>query len=379
MKRQNQHQLNVLLVGPVILASGITRFIICCLGAKIEARYKVFDTSHPVRQRITSRPTGYGIIFNAGVLRAMLGALISFKNIIIFPFALIISKADVVHLAGTGWASFWEFATYGIIGKILRRKVIFHYHGPFEDFYQKSSISAKKLIEWFFKQYDAIFVLSEVDKKIISGFIPNQKVYIIPNGVKINSDLQIPRRNDQQTIRVLFLGGVDPLRKGLIDLIKAANLAVEEGIQAEWIIGGTKTVLTKIDQYGLEKTRKSINFIGELSDNAKNKWYQQVDIYALPSYEEGMPYSILEAMSFGLPIISTDVGGIPEVVTDGVNGYLLKPGDVQGILECLKRLKNDPELFSTISQNNLKTIKERFSDAEILNRIDSIYQLIACK
>ena len=68
------------------------------------------------------------------------------------------------------------------------------------------------------------------------------------------------------------------------------------------------------------------------------------DAYILPSYKEGLPISVLEAMSYGLPMISTKVGGIPEIIADGVNDYLIIPGDQDAICASIKKLQNNQEL-----------------------------------
>jgi len=103
-------------------------------------------------------------------------------------------------------------------------------------------------------------------------------------------------------------------------------------------------------------------------------YYKHADIFVLPSYNEGLPMSILEAGSFGLPVISTPVGGIPEVIEDGVNGYLIEPGDIEALKDRLLLLANGPELREKMGKNLKILIGEKFNEKKMVNQINFIYQ-----
>ena len=106
----------------------------------------------------------------------------------------------------------------------------------------------------------------------------------------------------------------------------------------------------------------------------KYKYYKQADIYVLPSYAEGLPMSILEAASYGLPIVATRVGGIPEIIDDGVNGFLIDPGDKGALTDRLLRLIENPELRSQMGRAAYQKVKEKFDVDTVVKQLDSLYQ-----
>jgi glycosyltransferase involved in cell wall biosynthesis len=86
-----------------------------------------------------------------------------------------------------------------------------------------------------------------------------------------------------------------------------------------------------------------IDHLGPVSLEERLAFFKRADVFVLPTYAEGTPISMLEAMAAGLPVVSTPVGGIPDVVEDGVEGFIVKPGDVEALADRLARLINDPE------------------------------------
>jgi len=93
----------------------------------------------------------------------------------------------------------------------------------------------------------------------------------------------------------------------------------------------------------------------------------------LPSYAEGMPMSLLEAMAAGIPTVSTAVGSVPEVVSDGVNGFLIAPGDSATLARRLRRLLHDPELASRLGAAARETVRLRFAADSVLAQLERVY------
>ena len=100
---------------------------------------------------------------------------------------------------------------------------------------------------------------------------------------------------------------------------------------------------------------------------------QESDVFILPSYSEGMPVSILEAMSYAMPIITTDVGGIPEIVNHNVNGIVIKPGDKRALLSAVGYYLNDSEAIEKHGSESLNIIQEYFP-GPVMSKMENLYK-----
>ena len=109
----------------------------------------------------------------------------------------------------------------------------------------------------------------------------------------------------------------------------------------------------------------------------KDKAWQYLpafDVYVCSSLKEGLPYSVLEALKSGLPVISTDVGGIPEMIEDELTGLLIKPADPQALAQGILELLDDKKLIDRITGKAKQTIEQKFSLAKMISETEKIYQ-----
>jgi glycosyltransferase involved in cell wall biosynthesis len=112
---------------------------------------------------------------------------------------------------------------------------------------------------------------------------------------------------------------------------------------------------------------------GWVTGAEKEAWMQRASVFVLPSYAEGMPMSLLEAMAAGIPTVSTAVGSVPEVVTDGVNGFLMAPGDTAALAKLLGRLLRDAGLRASVAAAARATVRRRFGADRMLARLEHLY------
>jgi len=115
-----------------------------------------------------------------------------------------------------------------------------------------------------------------------------------------------------------------------------------------------------------------VDFRGWIGSAEKNALFNAASIYVLPSYAEGLPMGMLEAMANGLPVVVTSVGGIPDTISDSTDGIVVSPGDINGLIDGLERLIRSPDLRKTIGDAGRKTA-EQFSADRILARLTAIY------
>ena len=173
----------------------------------------------------------------------------------------------------------------------------------------------------------------------------------------------------------LFLGIITK-QKGIYDLVKVIGLNKEQLCGKFKLIiagcGNVNMLNEMIDQFDIHDL---VEYKGWVSGNEKDQLIKNADVFILPSYFEGLPISILEAMSFGKPIISTRVGGIPEVVETGVNGILVDAGNFNEIFAALMFYIDKPMSLHKHGCQSLQKIKDYYP-AAIIPQLKGIYSIL---
>ena len=279
----------------------------------------------------------------------------------------------VVHFnVAHGW-SYRRLAILFFLAKLFRKKTVWHIHsGELDIYYEKAHRLEKYMYRFVLKNADVVLALSSCCVEMIQRVEPNASIKIILNGVN-TKDYEVTNREIHTPVKVLLLGCL-MYRKGVYDVLKAIELLAGKNIF--FVLAGDG------DVDGVRKTldQKGLNDIasvpGWISGDKKLGLLQEADIYILPSYQEGLPISILEAMSAGLPIISTPVGGIPDAVTDGENGYLIEPGDFEALASKILSLSKDQNLWKKFSLRSSEIAKQKFHmsrvETELANMYDSL-------
>ncbi|MBW1971452.1 MAG: glycosyltransferase [Deltaproteobacteria bacterium] len=292
-------------------------------------------------------------------------------------FLMIKNRFHLIH-------AHWVVPT-GIIGiflgMIFRCPVILHARGTDITYLFKNRFF-KKLGKFLFNRAERIISVSDNQKKLIvdSFFIPDEKISVIPNGVDtylfspkeknfVRKDLKL----QMESFIILFIGGLIPV-KGLFNLVKAACILKEYKDKLYFIIigeGEEKSKLIKIAN-DLE-VLDFFFFAGQKAHEEIPLWMNASDLFVLPSLSEGLPNVVLEALSTGLPVIASNVGGINEVITEEVNGLLFKPGDPEDLAKAILRVVKNPSLFNNMKKNARESIKKLDSMKQI-DKIRDLYR-----
>lgn len=274
-------------------------------------------------------------------------------------------EIKIVHVQGSVGASFWRKAIFIYIAKFFHKKVVWHMHaGRFAVFYQQHRYAVRKIVD----KSDVIIALSEYWKEYFKNEFPAKRVEIIKNVISA------PKVHKQQTsyFTLLFLGLLGK-NKGIYDLLECIrDHKVEFQGKLKLYIGGNgeiehvKQLIKEYDIAGIAM------FEGWVSGDKKIELLNKSDAYILPSYKEGLPISILEAMSYGMPIISTPVGGIPEIVSNGENGYLVEPGNKEDIYKAIISLLNDSDLRNHMGGVSLSRVGEHLPEY-VEKQLETLY------
>lgn len=288
-------------------------------------------------------------------------------------FTLIFKDISIAHLHTAERGSFFRKAILVRTFKLFGVKTVMHHHAAeFEEFYKKLSVRNKNYVNRTLEMVDVNIVLSKRLISMITSKAPKARVEVLYNAVPV------PKYNvyDLNAKHIMFLGRLGK-RKGTYDLLQAIK-NIDDKMPKEYKFdlcgdGEVDEVKEKIKELQLEER---ISFVGWINAERKNEFFKKACINVLPSYNEGLPMSILESMAFGIPNISTNIASIPEVIQNGMNGFLVRPGDISALSECLLKLINNSTLRSQFSANSYELIKKQFGLDTNIARLKEIYHEI---
>jgi glycosyltransferase involved in cell wall biosynthesis len=284
----------------------------------------------------------------------------------------------IVHLHSASNGSFVRKSIIVLLAKMFKKKVIFHIHGGgFNKFYENSG-KLKGVIRFILREADIIVCLSPQWQEYFSSIVDSKKIRIVFNPVE-KGQFKNSVLVSSKKIQYLFLGKICD-SKGVFDLLKAIQQLNETTKRLiKLVVCGNGEVQRFNDLLKELNLESLVDFKGWISGDEKISLLTQSDVYVLPSYIEGLPVSILEAMSFGLPIISTPVGGIPEIVKNNVNGFLIEPGDINRLSEALKAFVINKDMYAAFSSKSNEMVKPYLS-TQVMNHLNEIYsQLLSNK
>jgi glycosyltransferase involved in cell wall biosynthesis len=298
------------------------------------------------------------------------------KALALFIEKLWFGRADLVHIHVSERGSVLRKVLLILLTFAFRQPILIHTHGAeFQPFFLKLPILGQKILIRIFRQCDGFIVLSESWQNfyISQLCLKPERVFILPNAVELPT--QVFSRMISTGINLVFCGRVGH-RKGAFDLIQAfALLSADQGASVQLAIAGDGD-LDQAQQMAEDfNISDHVSFLGWVSSQQRDQVLSSADIFVLPSYNEGLPMAILEAMAWGLPIITTPVGGIPEVVISHQNGLLVEPGDIQQLSKAIQLLVEDKTLRLSLGKAARKTA-ESFDARTYGDRLAHIYNLI---
>lgn len=288
-------------------------------------------------------------------------------------FCLIYRTYDMFHIHMASYGSTYRKGCYVRFLKRHGKKVILHIHGAsFLVFYDALNEKRKRYVSEILNSADTVIALSEQWKQEF------EKRFELDNCVSIHNGIQVKNfecaRSDVEKFSnsFLFLGRLGE-RKGTYDLLAAAELLRENRINITCYLAGDGKIEEFKKLVKEKKLDEYIKVIGWVNANDKVRLLKKTATVVLPSYHEGLPMAILEGMAAGKAIISTNVGAIPEVVENGVNGFIIEPGDVKGLANAMRRCMEDIETLKKISQNNRRKSCDSFGCDRMCEKIAEIF------
>ncbi len=265
-----------------------------------------------------------------------------------FVTLLLRVKPHVVHIATAPGLSFVKQGIAVTLARALRARVVLAPHCSYARLRQGNGLW-RAYSRFVLRRCNGLIALSK-EWLALRQWLPGCLVEYLPNAIDLKPYLGLPRPragDDDHVVRILFLGHIGR-DKGSFDLVEAARQLEHILPAASWQIelrgealhpGESEEVQQLIDESDLQE---QVHIRPPIFDAEKAACLARADLFVLPSYHEGMPISLIEAMAAGLPVVATSVGGIPDLVTDRENGRLVPPGQPGELAEVLAGLIGDP-------------------------------------
>ncbi len=271
-------------------------------------------------------------------------------------------------------------ALYIIIAKLFRLKVIVFIRGWEDGFdvkLEKRYLSLIKVI--YYRYVNAIIELSgsNIEKHKQWGF--KKKIYLETTVVDKNllknideGSISIKYEPDIIDYTIMFLARIE-ITKGVYEMVETFRLLKKKYKKIKLTIAGDGTEMANLKNRIAKESIKDITFCGFVEGNEKTKVFKDADFFFFPSYSEGMPTSVLEAMSFGLPVVTRKVGGLSDFFVNREHGFITESKNPQVFYDLFVKLIDDRKLSKKIALNNYRYAKERFLSNQIVLRIEKIF------
>ena len=280
-------------------------------------------------------------------------------------------QVGVVHIHMASRGSYLRKSLIVKLAKMLGAKVAIHLHGAeFQLFYNdESSLKKQAHIRATFDMADKIIVLSTQWQQWMNAIVSDpSKICVVYNAVP---EIKLPKTTEKKDV-ILFLGRLGK-RKGVDDLIGAFSRISLQHPNAELHLGGDGDVAFYEKLISGLKLEGKVKLLGWVSGDEKNQHLANATIYCLPSYNEGFPMGVLEAMSGKVVVVSSKAGGIPDAITDKQEGLLIDAGNEQALANALSTLLESPKLRVSYANAAFKKYVNNFSPKIINTQLESIY------
>lgn len=291
------------------------------------------------------------------------------KAFVQFLFAL--PQYDIVHVNVAADSSYYRKSVFIRTAHFFGKKIVIHQHGgDFETFYyhdlsERGRRKARKVLN----MADAFVVLAPVWKAFFSKIVEEDKIAVLPNSISVSEKTQ--KHYGQH--KMLFLGRLCK-EKGIRELFFCIPALREKYPDLKLYLGG----IWEDAELEEEAARypEQIQWLGWIGGAEKQKYLEECDIFVLPTYFEGQPVSVLEAMGASCAVVASEVGGIPMMIAGEENGIFVEPKDEASLLAALDRVLSDAALCERLGTKAREKVVKEFSLDENMKRLLQIYAAV---
>ncbi len=286
----------------------------------------------------------------------------------IINYLIYLPFSEIVHIHFSEATSAKRKNIFLLLAILCHKKTILHFHAfsPETSLFGKSQLLYKKM----FQRCDVSIALSNIWKdEMIKLGVESKKINVIYNpcpDILFNRNIQNKQNN------IIFAGTLNE-RKGFKDLINAFSSIAERYPDWNIVLAGNGEIQEGEILAKKLNIEKQVRFIGWISNEKKVIEFSQASIFCLPSYAEGFPMAVLDAWAYGLPVITTPVGGLPDVLEHRENALIFNPGDINKLTENLELLITDIKLREKLAAKSFELSHTIFNLNNTAQQIDNLY------
>ncbi|MBR0753294.1 glycosyltransferase family 4 protein [Bradyrhizobium jicamae] len=305
------------------------------------------------------------------------GAVVFARALFQFCLAARRGKVDLIHIHLAWRGSAYRKLIIAAMARHFRVPYVVHLHaGQFDQFWAEAGPKLRRSINRLFVDSAAIIVLGDYGARVILDRLPGlrDKITILPNASTSPSHPN-PDRSESGQTRITFLGFLEP-DKGVPQLVDALGRLA---CRADWraTIAGSGDIEQTRDHARRLNIADRIDFPGWLAPSETAALLQQTDILTLPSFVESLPMAVIEAFAYGIAVVATPVGAVPEVVTHERNGLLVPVGDAAALADALNRLIENGALRRRLGDAGRRDHAERYEINSYTRRLASVWRKAA--
>lgn len=281
--------------------------------------------------------------------------------------AAVLSGRPLVHLHMSSGGSFLRKAMILWWAKLWRRPTLIHLHGGKFHIFATQNPLTRWLVRHTFCAADAVAVLSPewCDRiRLITG---RNDIIVLPNPVFV------PSTTTAREPGIVFLGRLGR-QKGILELLEAVARLQARGLVVPVVIAGDGDVAEVRAEVSRLPQPEAVSVPGWVGQGTVADYLSKYSVFCLPSFDEGKPISLLQAMGHGLACVSTPVGGIPDVLIDQDNGLLVPPGDADQLTAALERLLNDPDFAESLGLRARQLVISEYDVYKVVRDFEAVYQ-----
>ncbi len=284
---------------------------------------------------------------------------------------LLRGRVALGHIHSAARGSFWRKSLVAALLGCFRVPYVFHLHsGEFPVFYaQHCGPLARAWVRLTLRRAARVVVLSGHWRAAIAAIEPRARLFTLGNPVQVPAALA-PLRSPARVL--LYLGRLQT-KKGVFDLLRALPAVLRQAPDTELVLAGDglRAALEELAQ--CLGVRHALRFPGWVDGEAKRKLLAAADVFVLPSYFEALPVGMLEAMAHGIAVVGTPVGGVPDLVEDGVHGLLVAPGQTEQLGAAILAALSDDGLRARLRAGAYARVAHGYAPAAVFGQLRSLY------